>query len=237
MVFHPPRLWQFQRARAHKRRRCQGQTLFGGHEVPADTPRREILEGGEPDSLRGVFPQLWEKGRRAGGGGRFTTTRPSGQHQGTDDTVAREGSEYCHSTTVQWPPGLRPPAPQGRGHSSHTSVGATVVRAGAHQGLPLEGEAGRKATAARAPQACERTAGTRRRQEPPPLARLVIGADLSAQGPVVAQLQQVRLPYVRVAKPSSQPPRRAAVAVAAGTAQSQSGQWPEGSGARQRPYP
>ena len=56
MFFQHPSLLQFQRAMEHKRRRCNLQTIFGGHEVPSDTQMREILDGVEPESLRGVLP-------------------------------------------------------------------------------------------------------------------------------------------------------------------------------------
>jgi hypothetical protein len=80
MFFQHPSLLQFQRAREKKRRRCNLQTIFGVHEIPSDPQLREILEGVKPETLRDIFPQLGEKGRRAGWGGRFTTTLPSGQH-------------------------------------------------------------------------------------------------------------------------------------------------------------
>src|SRR5215510_5241401 len=83
MFFQHPSLLQFQRAMERKRQRCNLQTIFGVHEVPSDTQLREILDGVAPESLRGVLPQLWEKVRRAGWGGRFTIPLPSGQHQGT----------------------------------------------------------------------------------------------------------------------------------------------------------
>ena len=83
MFFQHPSLLQFQRAMEHKRRRCNLQTIFGVHEIPSDTQMREILDGVEPEAIRGVLPQLWEKVRRAGWGPRFTTTLPSGAHQGT----------------------------------------------------------------------------------------------------------------------------------------------------------
>ena len=83
MFFQHPSLLQFQRAMQHKRRRCNLQTIFGVHEIPSDTQMREILDGVEPEAIRGVFPQLWEKVRRAGWDGRFTTRLPSGHHQGT----------------------------------------------------------------------------------------------------------------------------------------------------------
>jgi transposase len=141
MFFQHPRLLQFQRARAKKRQRCNLQTIFGGHEVPSDTQRRELLDAVKPDARRGALPELWEKVRRAGWGKRFTTTLPRGQHQGTYYTVALDGSEYFRSTTIQCPHCLRQTDPQGRVHYSHKIVGATVVRAGSHQVLPLNQDA------------------------------------------------------------------------------------------------
>jgi hypothetical protein len=67
-------------------------------------------------------------------------------------------------------------------HDSHKIVGATVVRAGSHQVLPLDVEEVRNATAESAPQDCEVTAGKRLiarvRQEHPQLALILIGDDL-----------------------------------------------------------
>jgi hypothetical protein len=240
MFFQHPSLLQFQRAMKQKRRRCNLQTIFGVHEVPSDTQMREILDGVEVEALRSLFPQLWEKVRRAGWGGRFTTTLPSGQHQGTYYTVALDGSEYFRSTKVQCPHCLRQPDAKGRVHYSHLIVGATAVRAGSHQVLPLDVEEVRNATVESTPQDCELTASkrliARLRQEHPQLALIVMGDDLYAHVPFVELLQQLRQHYVLVAKPSSHPTLVAAVAAAAGTEQSQRGQWTEGSGARQRIY-
>ena len=155
---------------------------------------REIVDGGESESLRGVLPQLWEKVRRAGGGGRVTTTLPSGQHQGTYYTVALAGSAYFRSTQVQCPHCLRQPDPQGRGHYAHKIVGATGGRAGSRQVVPIAVEEVRNATAASAPQDCELTAGKRRlarlRQEHPQMALIVGGAELYSHVPFVEQRQQ-----------------------------------------------
>jgi len=154
--------------------------------------------------------------------------------------VALDGSEYFHSTKVQCPHCLRQPDPPGRVHYSPMIVGATVVRAGSHQVIPLDVAEVRNATAKSAPQDCELTAGkrliARLRREHPQMALLVIGDDLYSHVPFVEQLQQLRQHYVLVAKPSSHPTLMAAVAAAEGTAQSQTGQWIEGSGARQRTY-
>ena len=240
MFFQHPSLLQFQRAMQQKRRRCNLETIFGVHAVPSDTQMREILDGVEPEGLRALFPQLLEKVRRAGWGGRFTTTLPSGQHQGTYYTVALDGSEYFHSTTIQCPHCLRQPDAKGRVHYSHLVVGATLVRAGSHQVLPVDAEEVRNATAESQPQDCELTAGkrliARLRREHRQMALIVIGDDLYAHAPFVEQLQQLRLHYVLVAKPASHPTLLAAVAAAEARGVSQQGQWHEGSGARRRTY-
>jgi hypothetical protein len=240
MFFQHPSLLQFQRAMEKKRRRCNLQTIFGVRAVPSDTQMREILDEVKLEAIRSVLPQLWEKVRRAGWGGRFTTILPSGEHQGTYYTVALDGSEYFRSTKIQCPHCLRQTDPQGRVHYSHKIVGATVVRAGSHQVLPLDVEEVRNATAESAPQDCELTAGkrliTRLRREHPQMALIVIGDDLYSHVPFVEQLQQSRQHFVLVAKPSSHPTLLTAVTMAEGTEQSQTGQWTEGSGARQRTY-
>jgi hypothetical protein len=240
MFFQHPSLLQFQRAMGQKRRRCNLESIFGVHDVPSDTQMREILDGVDPEVLRALLPQLWEKVRRAGWGHRFTTTLPSGQQQGTYYTVALDGSEYFHSTTIQCPHCLRQPDAKGRVHYSHLVVGATLVRAGAHQVLPLDAEEVCNPTAQSHPQDCELTAGkrliARLRREHRQMALIVIGDDLYSHIPFVEQLQRLRLHYVLVAKPASHPTLMTAVAAAEAQGVSQQGQWGEGSGARQRRY-
>jgi hypothetical protein len=64
----------------------------------------------------------------------------------------------------------------------------------------------------------------------------MIGDDLYSHVPFVEHLHALRQHYGLVAKPASHPPLMAAVTAAAGTEQSQTGQWTAGSGARQRTY-
>src|SRR5262249_3638646 len=68
------------------------------------------------------------------------------------------------------------------------------------------------------------------------MALRAIGEDLYSHTPFVTQLQQLRLPYVLVAKPASHPTLMAAVAAAEAHGASQPGQGHEGSGARRRTY-
>jgi hypothetical protein len=58
MFFQHPSLLQFQRAMEKKRQRCNLQRIFGVHAIPSDTQMREILDGVEPEALRGILPQL-----------------------------------------------------------------------------------------------------------------------------------------------------------------------------------
>jgi hypothetical protein len=66
LCFQPPSLLEFQRQMEQRRGRCNLETIFGDHEGPSDSQRREILDGMLPELLRQVFPLLCEKVRRAG---------------------------------------------------------------------------------------------------------------------------------------------------------------------------
>ena len=150
--------------------------------------------------------------------------------------MALDGSEYFHSTRIQCQHCLRQSDQKGRGHYSHLVVGATLVRAGSHQVLPIDAEEVRNPTAHSHPQDCELTAGkrliVRLRREHPQRALVVIGAELYSHVPFVEQLQPLRLHYVLVAKPASHPTLMAAVAAAEAQGVGQQGQWHEGSGTR-----
>jgi len=54
MFFQHPSLLQFPRAMEKKRQRCNLQTIFGVRGIPSDTQMRKILDGVEPEALRGV---------------------------------------------------------------------------------------------------------------------------------------------------------------------------------------
>jgi hypothetical protein len=152
--------------------------------------------------------------------------------------VALEGSEYFHSTRSQCRHCLGQPEAQGPVHYSQLVVSATLVRAGAHQVLPLDAEEVRNPTGESHPQDCELTASkrlvTRLRREHPQMGLMVVGDDLYSHTPFVEQLQHLRLHYVLVAKPASHPTRMAAVLGAEVQGVREQGQWAEGSGVRRR---
>ncbi len=56
LFFQHASLLQCQRAMEQKRGRRNLQTIFGVHEGPSDTPRREILDGVEVESGRLLLP-------------------------------------------------------------------------------------------------------------------------------------------------------------------------------------
>jgi hypothetical protein len=101
--FQHPSLLAFQRKRQQRRSRCTLETIFGVHEVPSDTPRREILDGVPVEWLRQVFPALFAKVRRVGWATDCKSPVPSGYPQGDDYRAMLDGSDYFHSTKVQWP--------------------------------------------------------------------------------------------------------------------------------------
>ena len=125
MFFHHASLLEFQRKMKQRRGRCNLGTIFGVHEVPSDTQRREILDGVPPAWLRQVFPALFAKVRRGGWGKEFPSTVPSGHQQGDYYSAILDGSDYCHSTTVQCPGCLQRVDANGDVHFRHTVVSAT----------------------------------------------------------------------------------------------------------------
>jgi hypothetical protein len=73
---------EFQRKMQQRRGRCNLETIFGVHEVPADTQMRDILYGVPIELLRPLLPELFQKIRRAGWATDWKSEIPSGQHQG-----------------------------------------------------------------------------------------------------------------------------------------------------------
>jgi hypothetical protein len=97
--------------------------------VPSDTQRREILDDVPPELLRQLLPTLFAKVRRVGLAKEFTSTVPSGAQQGDYYTAMLDGSDYFHSTTIQYPGCLQRTEANGQVHCRHTAVSATLLRA------------------------------------------------------------------------------------------------------------
>ena len=199
-----PALLQCQQSMEKQAGQSNLQRLFGVQQVPSDTQMRALLDtpaAAEP--LRRVLPQVFERMRQTGGTTRCVTA-VNGVHY---DTVVLDGSQYFSAEKIPCPACLQRQDKNGAGHYSPVVVGATLVRAGSPDILPLAAEAVRN-TEGREKQDCELNAGqrliTRLRQEHRQLQMVVAGDDLSAHEPFILDLRALRMNFVLVAKPASQ---------------------------------
>ena len=208
MFFQHPSLLEFQRKMKQRRGRCNLETLFGVREVPSDTQMRDVLDGVPVELLRPLLPTLFPKMRRVGWAKEFTSTIASGYHQGDYYTLALDGSDSFHSTTIACLSCLQRRDGEGDVHFRHTVVSATLVKAGAHRVLPLDVEEVRNHDGQNK-QDCELNAAKRLldrvRQAHPRMPLVVLGDDLYCHEPFIGQLRDERLHHVLVCKPTSHP--------------------------------
>lgn len=204
--FQHPSLLQFQLAMKKKRGRCNLETIFKVKEVPSETQMREILDLAEVEVVRRLFPELFERVRRAGWAADYKTTISAGTDAGSYYVSALDGTNYYHSEKIACPSCLQRKDANGEIHYYHSVVAATVVRAGSHKILPLDAEAIRNEDGAEK-QDCETNAGKRLlkriRQEHPHLALIMTGDDLFSRVPTICECKKLRFHYVLVAKPDS----------------------------------
>lgn len=201
--FQHPNLLQFQQRMESHTGRSNLQRLFGVESVPSDTQMRQLLD--DPAALaplRRVLPQVFEKMRQTGWTARLVTEVGGNKYY----TVALDGSQYFSSTKIACEHCLRRKDKTGEIHYSHVVVGATMVRAGSHDILPLDAEQVRN-TDGQEKQDCELKAAKRLverlRQEHRQLSLLVMGDDLYAHEPFILDLRALRMNFVLVAKPTS----------------------------------
>jgi len=238
MFFQHPSLLQFQERMKQKRGRCNLETIFAVKDVPSDTQMREILDEVEPESLRGLLPELFEDVRRAGWANQYKTTLPSGKDKGDYFTMPLDGMEYFHSTKIECPGCLKKTDKKsGETHYSHCVVAATLVKAGSHRIFPMDAEEVRNSDG-KEKQDCELNAGKRLvvrfRQEHPQLPVIIGGDDLYAHEPFVKLLGEKRLRYVLVAKPESHQELFAWVEDLDRLGECEKGQWQEGPACKRR---
>ncbi len=204
--FQHPSLLQFQLALKKKRGRCNLETIFKVKEVPSETQMREILDVADEEVVRRLFPELFERVRRAGWAKEFKTALTSGKDAGSYYVCAIDGSHYFHSEKIACPSCLQRTDKTGQVHYYHSEVAATIVRTGTHRVLPIDAEAIRNEDG-REKQDCETNAGKRLvrrlRQEHRQLALLITGDDLFSRVPFVKECKSLRLPFVFVAQPDS----------------------------------
>ena len=200
--FQHPNLLEYQRRMKKKSGRSNLERVFEVEDIPSDTQMREILDGAPTEPLRRVLPEVFERMRRIGWTVKFVTEVAGQKYY----TVALDGSEYFHSTKIECPGCLRRKSIKGEVNYSHVVVGATLVRAGSHDILPLDAEEVRNEDGEEK-QDCEINAGKRLarriRQEHRQLSICLAGDDLYAHEPFIAELRALRLGFVLVAKPTS----------------------------------
>ena len=204
--FQHPSLLQFQLAMKKQRGRCNLETIFKVKEVPSETQMRQIVDLADAEVVRRLFPELFERVRRAGWAADYKTRITNGKDAGSYYVSALDGTNYFHSEKIACPSCLQRTDQTGGVHYYHSVVAATVVRAGTHRILPIDAEAiGNEDGTEK--QDCEIKAGKRLvrrlRQEHPQLALIMTGDDLFSRVPFAKECESLRLHYVFVAKPNS----------------------------------
>jgi hypothetical protein len=201
--FQHPSMLQFQQSMEKKTGQSNLQRLFGVTSVPSDTQMRTLLDDpAAQEPVRRVLPLVFERMRQTGWTTRFVTPL----HGVNYYTVVLDGSQYFSSEKISCPHCLERKDKTGEVHYYHNVVGATLVRAGSHDILPLDAEEVRNTDGAEK-QDCEINAGKRLirrlRQEHRQLPILVGGDDLYAHEPFILELRALRMGFVLVAKPES----------------------------------
>lgn len=201
--FQHPNLLQYQQRMKKATGRANLERRFGVREVPSETQMRDLLDTpAAQDPLRRVLPQVFERVQRTGWTVRYVTKVEGLNYY----TVALDGSQYFSSENLHCPFCLQRKDKHGDTHYYHTVVGATLVRAGRHDILPLDAEAVRNSDGEQK-QDCEINAGKRLvrrlRQEQRQLRMLVTGDDLYAHEPFIQLLRELRYGFVLLGKPTS----------------------------------
>jgi hypothetical protein len=201
--FQHPALLQFQQSMEKKTGKSNLQRLFKVKDVPSDTQMRTLLDDPAAQApLRRVLPQVFERMRQTGWAIRFVNRIDGVNYY----TVVLDGSQYFHSTKIECPSCLQRRDKNGEIHYSHVVVGATIVRAGSHEILPLDAEEVRN-TDGSEKQDCELNASKRLvkrlREEHRQLQIVIGGDDLYAHEPFILELRALGMNFVLVAKPES----------------------------------
>jgi hypothetical protein len=204
--FQHPSLLQFQQAMAKKRGLSNLQTIFGVHQLPSESQMREVLDSASPDQLRRLLPTLFELVRRAGWAEDYKTKFKQGSSETGYYTIALDGTEYFNSTALSCESCLETRDKNGVVHYHHSVVAATLVRAGSHAILPLDGEMVAN-TDGTEKQDCEINAAKRLverlRSEHRQMEIILSGDDLYSRAPFIDECLARDMHFVFVAKPDS----------------------------------
>ena len=233
LFFQHPSLLEYQRRMKKQRGRSNLERVFNINDVPSDTQMREILDGVPIEPLRRVLPEVFQRMQRTGWTLRFTTRVEEKDYY----TVAFDGSEYFHSTTIHCVGCLQRKDASGQTHYSHVVVSATIVKAGTRDILPLDAEEVRNEEG-QEKQDCEINAGKRLakrlRQEHPQLNICITGDDLYAHEPLIELLRDLRMAFVLVAKPGSHQELFEWVEELERMGETEHGEWTEGPAGQRR---
>lgn len=233
--FQHPSLLEYQRRMKKHTGRSNLERIFQIKDIPSDTQMREILDAAPIEPLRSVLSQLFERMRRVGWTGRFVTEVDGQRYY----TVVLDGSQYFSSTKIECASCLRRKGVKGEVNYSHMVVGATLVRAGSHDILPLDVEEvchedGQEK------QDCESNAGKRLvrriREEHRQLSICIAADDLYSREPFIKELRELRMSFILVAKPTSHKELFEWVEELDRLGECVKGKWGEGEGCKRRTF-
>ena len=134
--FQHPSLLEYQRRMKKRHGRANLETMFGVSDLPSDAQLRTLLDGATVEPLRDVLTETFERMRRTGWAAKFVTEVNGEKYY----TAVLDGSQYFSSPKIHCPACLHWEDKHGDAHYSHVVVGATLVRAGSHDILPLDAE-------------------------------------------------------------------------------------------------
>ncbi|MBA3441453.1 MAG: hypothetical protein H0T92_16465 [Pyrinomonadaceae bacterium] len=204
--FQHPSLLQFQASLKRKKGRSNLETMFGVRDVPAESQMRETLDAADPESVRAILPQLFERVRRVGWASQFQSEISRGSDAGKYYVTALDGTQYFESSAIGCQNCLHRTDKTGAVHHRHLAVAATIVRAGSHRILPLDAEIAVPQDGSEK-QDCEMAAAKRLvqrvRREHPQLPMIVTADDLYSHVPFVELCAATRMKWVLVCKPTS----------------------------------
>jgi hypothetical protein len=174
-------------------------TLFGVQVLPSDNHVRSLLDPVDPKALGGVFAQSFQYLQGQGVVQRFRDV-------GNTLLVALDGTEYFRSESIHCPQCSVARHSDGRVVYSHSALMAAVVKPGFPQVIalqpefisPQDGHDKQDCESAAARRWIRRTGG-----QLSELGLTLLGDDLYANAPMIAEVQQQELDYVFVVKETS----------------------------------
>lgn len=200
--FQHPSLLKFQQEMKLRSGRSNLESLFGVRDVPSDSQLRDILDGAPYEPLRRLLGRIFERYRRSGWALEFKTS----QALGALYPVALDGTDYFSSTKIECPSCLRAELSASTTLYRHAMLSATLVRARAHQILPIDAEPIAN-TDGTQKQDCEIVAGkrlvARLRREHPKLPVLILGDSNFSHEPFLLALSEARMRFLLMVKPGS----------------------------------